>query len=34
VGKDEEFVELLIENQVFKMVTIRDLPFKKVFNSD
>jgi len=28
MGKDEEFVDL-IENQVSKMVTIRDLPFKK-----
>jgi hypothetical protein len=34
VGKDEEFVNLLIKNQVSRMVTIRDLPFKKVIDSD
>jgi hypothetical protein len=34
VGKDEEFFDREIENQISKMVTARDLAFKKVIDSD
>jgi len=34
VAEDEEFVDRLIENQVSKMVTVRDLSFKNVIDSD
>jgi len=34
VEKDEEFFDRLIENQVTKMVTVRDLAFKKVIDSN
>jgi hypothetical protein len=34
VEKDEEFVDRLIQNQVSKMVTVRDLASKKVIDCD
>jgi hypothetical protein len=34
VEKYEKFVDRLIENQVSKMVTVRDLAFKKVIDSN